>query len=58
MPPPAQRTYFTYTPAAGTVFADGPQWRVNPQLLYYNGPFGFMGEYVVNDQEAWQERHA
>ena len=44
-----QRTYFTYT--AGS-FADGPQWRVNPQLTYYIGPFGMMGEYVLNSQEV------
>jgi phosphate-selective porin OprO/OprP len=48
-----QRTYFTYRAAAGqVVFADGSQWRLNPQVLYYNGPFGFIGEYVRNTQEV------
>jgi len=43
-----QRAYFTY--AAGS-FADGAQWRVNPQAMYYNGPFSLLGEYVMNSQE-------
>jgi len=47
-----QRTYFTYTPAAGTVFANGPQWRLNPQIMYYHGRFGAFGEYVENTQEV------
>jgi phosphate-selective porin OprO/OprP len=35
-----QRVYFAYRNAggAGTTYADGPQWRVNPQGTYYNGP--------------------
>jgi phosphate-selective porin OprO/OprP len=43
-----QRTYFTYT---ANTFANGPQWRINPQVMYYNGPFSVLGEYVMNDQE-------
>lgn len=46
---PAQRTFFAYR---STTFADGKQWRANPQVLYYNGPFGFIGEYVLNSQEV------
>lgn len=43
-----QRAYFTYLPG---VFADGPEWRVNPQAMYYNGPLGIIGEYVLNSQK-------
>jgi phosphate-selective porin OprO/OprP len=47
-----QRTYFTYRTNSGQVaFADGPQWRINPQAYYYNGPFGAIAEYVLNQQE-------
>lgn len=44
----AQSRYFTYN---STSFANGNQWRVNPQAYYYNGPFSLLGEYVVNSQE-------
>ena len=44
-----QRTYFTYK--TGT-YANGKQWRFNPQLMYYNGPLGMLGEYVLNEQEV------
>ncbi len=45
----AQARFFTYSSGA---YADGKQWRVNPQAYYYNGPFGAMGEYIVNAQEV------
>lgn len=48
-----QRTYFTYRTAVGqTVVAHGPQWRLNPTLMYYNGPFSLLGDYVINQQEV------
>ncbi|MDE3059816.1 MAG: hypothetical protein KGJ06_02265 [Pseudomonadota bacterium] len=46
---PGQRVWFAYS--AGT-FADGPEWRLNPQLTYYNNAFGMFAEYVANDQEV------
>lgn len=51
---PAQARIFTYRSgsAADTAFADGAQWRINPQAYYYNGPFGFMGEYVITGLEV------
>ena len=49
-----QRTYFTYKTG---VYANGPQWRINPQVMYYNGPLGVLGEYVVNDQEVAVTTH-
>jgi phosphate-selective porin OprO/OprP len=45
---PAQTRFFTY---ATTAFADGRQWRLNPQATYYNGPFSIIGEYVLEEQE-------
>ena len=47
-----QRAFFTYTPSAGTVFANGNTWRANPQLMYYNGPLGMFGEYVLESQDV------
>lgn len=51
-----QRTFFAYksssTVPSTTVYANGGQWRLNPQLMYFNGPFGFYGEYVLNNQEV------
>lgn len=43
-----QSSYFKYS--SGT-YADGPQWRINPQAMYYNGPIGLLGEVVVNSQK-------
>jgi phosphate-selective porin OprO/OprP len=48
---PGQQTIFSYAPAAGTVSADGPHWRVAPQAYYYRGPFGVFGEYVISNQK-------
>ncbi|HVU07373.1 MAG TPA: porin [Verrucomicrobiae bacterium] len=44
-----QQTFFTY--AAGVV-SDGRHWRISPQGYYYYGPFGFLGEYVISDQQV------
>jgi phosphate-selective porin OprO/OprP len=44
-----QQKFFTYN--AG-VNANGAGWRVSPQAYYYYGPFGFLGEYVVSDQQV------
>lgn len=40
-----QQTFFSYL---GTTIADGPNWRLSPQLDYRNGSFGLIGEYVVS----------
>ena len=42
-----QQKFFTY---ASTVVADGTRWRVSPQGYYYYGPFGLLGEYVIDNQ--------
>lgn len=51
-----QVTFFRYitdsaTPA-NTVFAQGRSERFSPQLYYYWGPFGFLGEYVLSKQNV------
>ena len=45
----AQNKIFSF---GSTAFADGPERRINPQLNYYYGPFGFLGEYVKDDSEV------
>lgn len=46
-----QQTIFGYTPAAGTVIADGRRIRIAPQAYYYSGPFGALSEFVLSQQE-------
>jgi phosphate-selective porin OprO/OprP len=46
---PGQQTFFSY---ASTVTADGEQFRIDPQLYYYWGPFGLQGEYVLSSQKV------
>jgi phosphate-selective porin OprO and OprP len=50
---PGQQTIFSYltTTTATTVFAKGRHTRINPQLYYYIGPFGLLGEWVKEYQE-------
>lgn len=47
-----QQTIFGFTPATGTVVADGPRLRIAPQAYYYYGPFGLLSEFVFNSQEV------
>jgi phosphate-selective porin OprO/OprP len=44
-----QQQLFTYT---NNVVANGNHWRLSPQGYYYWGPLGFLGEYVISDQEV------
>lgn len=46
---PGQARVFSYR--AGS-FADGDRVRYSPQLTYYKGPFGLLGEYVVASHEV------
>jgi phosphate-selective porin OprO and OprP len=46
---PGQQTFFSYSSSAT---ADGEQYRVDPQLFYYWGPFGLIGEYIVSSQKV------
>lgn len=43
-----QQTFFRW--ANGTV-NDGTTWRLVPQLYYFYGPFGLLGEYSISSQE-------
>jgi phosphate-selective porin OprO/OprP len=53
-----QNTIFAYltstTDTTLNVFASGRHTRLNPQLYYYNGPFGLLGEWVKEYQEVQQ----
>ncbi len=44
-----QATFFSYLSSAT---ADGERLRLSPQVYYYNGPFGFLSEYVLSSQEV------
>jgi phosphate-selective porin OprO/OprP len=44
---PGQQTFFSY---ATGVTAFGEQYRIDPQLFYYWGPFGVIGEYILSSQ--------
>ena len=46
---PGQQTFFSYT---NGVAAAGRQYRIDPQLYYYWGPFGVIGEYILSSQEV------
>lgn len=50
-----QSTIFSYlsssTDATQNIFALGRHSRINPQLYYYNGPFGLLAEWVKERQE-------
>ena len=46
---PAQATIFSY---GANTFADGTDYRINPELYYYYGPFGVLSEYIVEGQEV------
>jgi phosphate-selective porin OprO/OprP len=52
-----QQTFFSYrtanpATAAGTAIADGDRFRLAPQLAYFDGPLGLIGEYVTSQQEV------
>lgn len=48
-----QQQFFAYNPLVGPVVADGAHWRLAPQMSYYWGPFGFMGEYSTANQGVY-----
>jgi phosphate-selective porin OprO and OprP len=45
-----QQQFFGYNPTSGTVVANGEHWRLSPQAYYFWGPFGVLGEYVIENQ--------
>jgi phosphate-selective porin OprO/OprP len=57
----SQNQIFTYivstTDPTLTVFAKGHHTRINPQLYYYLGPFGFLAEYVHEYQQVATATH-
>jgi phosphate-selective porin OprO and OprP len=53
---PGQNTVFAYRSNAalddaGTVTAAGDHTRLSPQLYFYRGSFGLLGEYIASKQE-------
>jgi len=44
----AANTFFKYKDG---VVADGDRIRLNPQLYYYHGPFGILGEWIRSSQD-------
>lgn len=51
-------SYLTSTNAADNVLADGDRTRIAPQLTYYYGPLGVIGEYIVSSQEVRKDDQA
>jgi phosphate-selective porin OprO and OprP len=46
---PGQQTFFAFAPNAS---ANGEQYRIDPQLFYYWGPFGLEAEYVLSSEKV------
>ena len=44
-----QQTFYSWRSG---VAVDGTTWRLVPQIYYFNGPFGLLGEYAVSSQEV------
>lgn len=47
-----QQTFFSYTPTAGTPYADGEQWRLQPQAYWFSGNKGLIAEYAITSQHV------
>ena len=50
-----QTTFFSFRgddPVLGPVLANGGRTRVSPQVHYYYGAFGLLGEYVLSSQKV------
>ncbi|MEY4402715.1 MAG: hypothetical protein RIR91_750, partial [Verrucomicrobiota bacterium] len=51
-----QQTFYSYRTAGATgtttaVTSNGKVWRLTPQVSYYRGSFGFIGEYVTSSSD-------
>ena len=49
---PAQSTFFRYRTGTTPTLADGERTRLAPQLYYYVGRFGLLGEYTTVSQDV------
>lgn len=49
---PGQQSVFSYRSGASGTFSDGKRLRWSPQLQYYAGRWGLLGEYVAVEQEV------
>lgn len=48
----ALQTFFNYRTGTSATYADGRRERWAPQLFYYAGSFGLIGEYVESQQDV------
>lgn len=46
-----QNTIVTYTGGGGNTLATGESYRIYPQMYWYWGSFGLLGEYVLSSQD-------
>jgi phosphate-selective porin OprO/OprP len=49
---PGQKLMFNYRTGADGTFAEGERTRLTPQLYWYRGPFGVMGEAIEVTQDV------
>ena len=49
---PAQSTFFRYRTGTTATLADGERTRLAPQVYYYVGRFGLLGEYTTVSQDV------
>ena len=49
---PGQQVFFSYRGGSSATYADGRRSRLVPQLYYYSGSFGMIGEYVDLRQQV------
>jgi phosphate-selective porin OprO/OprP len=55
---PGQQIFFSYRTGATATYADGQRDRWSPQLFYYVGRFGLIGEYVESSQDVARQATA
>ena len=46
-----QNNIVTYIGGSNNVLATGDSYRIYPQMYWYYGPFGLLGEYVISTQQ-------
>lgn len=46
-----QNTIVSFTGGSNNTFASGQSYRIYPQMYWFGGPFGLLGEYVVSSQD-------
>jgi phosphate-selective porin OprO/OprP len=49
---PGQQSFFSYRTGTTATYGDGRRSRLTPQVYYYAGGFGLIGEYVAERQDV------